>query len=160
MLGSFFFLVQMIMVHTVQLLASLYMPRHLWTRPDTSGRVLTPLCTSWHLSVRPDTSGHVLRPLDTSWDLWTQHKTSGHVLRPLDPSWHLCTSWHFWTRPDTSGHILRPLDMSWDLKIPPGPLGIIPESARPVQVQEQVAKEPTVYTLNCPKSVILGQFLV
>ena len=44
--------------------------------------------------------------------------------------------------------------------IPPGALGTIPESARPVQVREQVAKKPPVYTLKCPKSVILGQFRV
>ena len=46
------------------------------------------------------------------------------------------------------------------LKIPPGPQGTNPENARHVQVQEQVAKKPPVYTLNCPKTVNLGQFRV
>ena len=50
--------------------------------------------------------------------------------------------------------------LSQGFKIPPGALGTIPDSVRPVQVQEQVAKKPPVYTLKCPKSVILGHFRV
>ena len=42
----------------------------------------------------------------------------------------------------------------------PGALGTIPESCRPVQEQEQVARKTSAYTIKCPKSVILGQFRV
>jgi len=43
-------------------------------------------------------------------------------------------------------------------KIPPGAPGTIPESARPAQVQEHVAKKPPIYSVKCPKSVTFGQF--
>ena len=51
-----------------------------------------------------------------------------------------------------------PLDrLLQGFKIPPGAIGTIPESVRPVQVQEQVAKKPPVYTKNCPRITDLGQ---
>ena len=60
-----------------------------------------------------------------------------------------------------TGWAKQPSDhLSQGFKIPPGALGTIPESCRPVQVQEQVARKTSVYTLKCPKSVILGQFRV
>ena len=57
-------------------------------------------------------------------------------------SWQVgCTGW--------ASHTVRlvPSDrLSQGFKIPPGSLGTIPESCRPVQVQEQVARKTSVYT--------------
>ena len=46
------------------------------------------------------------------------------------------------------GQVISSDHLSQGFKIPPGALGTIPESCRPVQVQEQVAKKTPVYTLN------------
>ena len=56
------------------------------------------------------------------------------------------------------GQVIPSDRLSQGFKIPPGALGTIPESARRVQVQEQVAKKPPVYSVKCPKSVTFGHF--